>query len=403
MPVKHPLPPSSARPVRLSDIQGLARLATAGVAGVSQIAEGVHASVLRSMGVGGAAPSGATGGLTGLIYRSVRGVTRLVGGGIDATLAPLVRWLDDPTSASPPAREAALAALNGVLGDRLAASGNPLATTMRLRHATTPPVGGRIALLIHGLCMNDLQWRDTETGHDHGDQLAALGYTPVYLVYNTGRPIADNGADLAHQLETWLANWPQPVEELLVLAHSMGGLVARSACHQAQRDGLRWPALLRTLVFLGTPHHGAPLERAGNWIDQALGSTRYSAPFARLGHLRSAGITDLRHGNVRREDHAGPDRFAAGPDTRTPLPLPAGVACYTIAASSARQRSPMAERLLGDGLVPLRSALGEHADPAHTLAFPPAHRHIVWGAGHFALLHHPGVTKQLEVWLATNG
>jgi len=226
----------------------------------------------------GAAPSGATGGLTGLIYRSVRGVTRLVGG---ASMPHWHRWCagwTTPPAPPRPAREAALAALNGVLGDRLAASGNPLATTMRLRHATTPPVGGRVALLIHGLCMNDLQWRDTETGHDHGDQLAALGYTPVYLVYNTGRPIADNGADLAHQLETWLANWPQPVEELLVLAHSMGGLVARSACHQAQRDGLRWPALLRTLVFLGTPHHGAPLERAGNWVDQVLGSTITDCP-----------------------------------------------------------------------------------------------------------------------------
>lgn len=401
-------PPRPARAVRLSDIRGLARLATTGVDGVSRIAEGVHASVLRSVGVAGAAPAGVTNGLTGMVYRSVRGLNRLVGHGIDAALAPLARRLDDPASASPPAREAALAALNGVVGDHLAATCNPLATAMRLRRngtdwvAGTQPATGKVALLIHGLCMNDMQWRDAETGHDHGDLLAALGYTPVYLVYNTGRHVADNGQELADQLDNWLAAWPLPVEELVVLAHSMGGLVARSACHQAERDGRRWPALLRKMVFLGTPHHGAPLERAGNLIDQLLGSSRYSAPFARLGHLRSAGITDLRHGCVRAE-HPASDRFAAGPDPRTPLPLPAGVDCYTIAASTARQRSPLADRLLGDGLVPLPSALGEHPDPAHTLAFPPAHRHTVWGAGHFALLHHPDVTKRLQVWLASNG
>ena len=73
---------------------------------------------------------------------------------------------------------------------------------------------------------------------------------------------------------------------------------------------MRWPARLDDLVFLGTPHHGAPLERAGNWVDLLLGATPYAAPFARLGKLRSAGITDLRHGNLLDEDWVGRDRFA---------------------------------------------------------------------------------------------
>ena len=129
--------------------------------------------------------------------------------------------------------------------------------------------------------------------------------------------------------------------------------------------GLDWPQSLKNIVFLGTPHHGAPLERAGNWIDVILGSTPYSRPFAKLGQLRSAGITDLRYGHVLEPTGKAMTVFRRKPDSRQPVPLPKGVACYTVAATPARQRSLLADRLVGDGLVPLHSALGQH-DDAHT-------------------------------------
>ncbi|UUZ51461.1 GPI inositol-deacylase [Massilia sp. B-10] len=99
-------------------------------------------------------------------------------------------------------------------------------------------------------------------------------------------------------------NWPVAVDELLIVAHSMGGLVARSACHAAQEEGHSWPGLLRKMAFLGTPHHGAPLERGGNWVHLVTDLSAYSAPFSRLAKIRSAGITDLRHGSVLDEDWA---------------------------------------------------------------------------------------------------
>ncbi|MES2423427.1 MAG: alpha/beta hydrolase [Pseudomonadota bacterium] len=394
---------------RASDLQGLARLATDGIHGVTRIAEGVHTSVLRNLGLAPAQPDAGAGGLTGLIYNSVRGVTSLVGQGLDATLARLLPVLDAGDGVSSAQREIGLAVLNGVLGDQLAARANPLATPMGLyRHgqavqpATVTQPTGKVLLLIHGLCMNDLQWHDSKTGHNHGEALAELGYTPVYLRYNTGRHVSENGEELARLLQRWLAEWPQPVEELVVVAHSMGGLVMRSACHYAAQADLDWPMHLKKIVFLGTPHHGAPLERAGNWIDVLLGSNRYAAPFARLGKIRSAGITDLRHGNVLAADWAGRDRFEPGPDARHPLPLPAGVACYTVAATTAAQRSAVSDRLVGDGLVPLRSALGEHDNPALQLNFPARRRWIAFGMGHLALLRRPEVTEKLKVWLASN-
>jgi hypothetical protein len=178
----------------------------------------------------------------------------------------------------------------------------------------------------------------------------------------------------------------------------MGGLVARSACHQANLKGQQWPRQLKNMVFLGTPHHGAPLERAGNWLDVLLGSTPYSRPFAKLGQLRSAGVTDLRHGLLLDEDWVGLDRFHRKPDTRAPVPLPTNVACFTVAATTAAKRSLLADRLLGDGLVPLHSALGQHEDPLRCLPFAPGHQYMAYRTGHLQLLNSPAVTQQLLTW-----
>lgn len=409
--------PSSRHPLKhlsTSDIRGMAQLATQAAAGVTRIVEGVHQSVWDTLGVRGGKDPGQTGGITGLVYKSVHGVTQLLGKGVDSALLKLQALLD-PADGAPPAtpeREAVLAALNGVLGDRLAEDNNPLATPMTLRYQgaaldwrappAMPQATGKVLILIHGLCMNDLQWRTTDGDQvvDHGAALAtALGFTPVYLRYNTGLHTSQNGHELSAQLEQLVAHWPTPIEELTVVAHSMGGLLTRSAFCYATREALQWPHLLKNIVFLGTPHHGAPLERAGNWVDVILGSTPYTAPFARLGQLRSAGITDLRWGNVLDDDWQGLDRFHRQPDSRQLAPLPQGVACYAVAATMTPQRGTLADRLFGDGLVPLPSALGQHVDPQRSLAFAESSQWIAYRTGHMALLSSPEVTRQMVRWL----
>ena len=344
--------------MHLSDLRGLARLATLATAGVTRIAEGVHQAVWSTLGFRGGPEPGRARGLTGLVYRSVHDLTLLVGDGVDGTLARL--QLADALPPETPRRETILAILNGVLGDRLADDGNPLAISMTLRYQDeplAPPVlpealpeaTGKIAVLIHGLCMSDGHWHADGDALDHGRALEALGYTPVYLRYNSGRHIAQNGRDLSVLLERLLADWPVAVDDLTVVAHSMGGLVTRSALRYAEQGALDWPTALKHIVFLGTPHHGSPLERAGNWVDRLLGRTLYTAPFAALGQMRSAGITDLRYGAMLGEVGPHRDRFRHGPDTRTALPLPDGVACYTIAATKAGFRDTLRNRLLGDG------------------------------------------------------
>jgi pimeloyl-ACP methyl ester carboxylesterase len=407
--------------LRASDVAAIAKLATQATLGVAAITEGVHQSVLRSLGAPAGKETAQTRGITGLVYKSVRGVTALVGKGIDLALAKLQPAFDIADQAAPetPEREAVLAALNGVLGDRLAADKNPLATAMTLRYQGKAldwqnlPAGfaptGKILLLIHGLCMNDLQWKTLCAAsnadaapevHDHGAELAlALGYTPVYVRYNTGLHTSQNGHTFSDQLAQLVAHWPTPIEEITVVAHSMGGLVTRSAVHSATQKNLPWVKYLKNIIFLGTPHHGAPLERAGNWVDVLLGSTPYSKPFAKLAQLRSCGITDLRYGHVADEDWQGHDRFRKQADSRQSLPLPENVACFTIAATTAAQRSLLAERLIGDGLVPLPSALGQHADAKHRLKFAKNSQWIAYKTNHMQLLSSPQVTLQMLAWL----
>ncbi|MFO1314093.1 MAG: alpha/beta hydrolase [Burkholderiales bacterium] len=389
-------------PILPSDLRGFQRLANEATVGLTDVVEAMHRTIARPPVLFGPSPDGRTAGITGLVYRSVRGVTRIVGASLDALLGALA-----PLGAERPSskqRDAVLAALNGVLGDYLAATGNPLALRMELRHAgrsvplgrpalaaSFPDARRRLLVLVHGLCMNDRQW--AREGHDHGRELArALDCTPLYLRYNSGLHVSTNGRALADLMEALVAAWPVPVESVTMLAHSMGGLVARSACHYAEIANRRWRERLDAIVFLGTPHLGAPGERAGAWADYVIALSPYTAPFARLGGIRSAGIKDLRHGSVRDEDWQAPP--LPGHPT---LPLPRGVRCYAIAAS--RQPRPAA-RVRGDGLVPVASALGRHRDPARDLALPAHRQWIGFGMGHFDLLARLEVCARIADWLA---
>ncbi|MFM5520779.1 esterase/lipase family protein [Aeromonas jandaei] len=394
---------------QLSDIRELAQLLTQALPATVQITEAVHQAVLGGMGIKGR-DKGKTAGLTGLIYKGVHGAANSLGSGINGLLARLP-LPTQPSAAETPKRAALLATLNGVLGDKLVEQQNALATPMTLRYQgkqldwqTMPadlPHTGRVLLMIHGLCMNDLQWHTRYQGKsvNHGEAVAkALGYLPLYLRYNSGLSIASNGQALALQLEERCDRWPGAIKQLSVLAYSMGGLVIRSACHYAQIHSLHWPERLRHLIFLGTPHHGAPLESAGHWLEQLLPVTPYSMPFVKLTRIRSQGIRDLRHGKVI-DASRNSKEFTIRRDPRQPLPLPSGVACFAIAGTTSAKRTLLAERLIGDGLVPLRSALGLHRERAHQLDFPPEHTLIAYRTTHMALLGSPEVGAQLLDWL----
>jgi pimeloyl-ACP methyl ester carboxylesterase len=397
----------------VDDLRGASRLAIDATRGVTAVVEDMHVAIASGPAVLGQPLALPVRLATRPVYGMIQGVMKLVGNSIDLVLAPLAPLF----GASVPGRqrEVVLAVLNGVLGDRLQEQQNPLAITMAMRHdgeplelvpealrRAIPTARGKLVVLVHGLCMTDGQW--LRPGHDHGAALARdLGYTPVYLRYNSGLHVSTNGRELAALLEQLVAAWPVAVEDLVILGHSMGGLVARSAVRAGDEAGHAWRRQLRTLIMLGTPHHGAPLERGGSWIDLLFGASRYTAPFARLGQIRSAGITDLRFGNVVDDDWHGLDRFAPTGDRRRGCPLPAGVRCCAIAGTLATEAGdrPL-DRLTGDGLVPVASALGRHPNPELTLAFSDDHRAIAFTTSHLDLLGSPIVYRTIRSWLSAD-
>jgi len=385
--------------VRVSDLRGCARIVVDATIGVTGIVEAMHLTVARRSD-----PLEITGCVARLVYGTIRAVTALVGHGVDAIAGAMTPLLDGQASSAQ--REAAVAILNGVLGNYLADTANPLAIAMRFRRDGQPleletatlaalPASAKVLIFVHGLCLNDLQW--ARHRDDHGARLAAeLGYTPVYLHYNSGLHVSTNGRRFSELIETLIGQWPVAVEELAIVAHSMGGLVARSAYDYGTRGSCHWPSHLRKLVFLGTPHHGTALERAGNWIDAMLETSAFTAPFARLGKIRSAGITDLRFGSTRESDWRGRDRFDHRGDRPQPMPLPARVQCYAVAGTGG-----IGGRLLGDGLVPLESGLGDHPDPRFALAFPETHRWVGHGLSHLDLVSRREVYERIGDWLAS--
>lgn len=338
------------------------------------------------------------------VYAAVRAVTRLVGAGAELALAAGARLGRTRTIEA----DTALAILNGVVGDHLAESGNPLAIEMALRHrgerlvlergalrARFPSAPRKLLVFLHGSCRHELP--RCAPGQDALSAIARdLGFARVDVRYNTGLHVFANGQACAALLERLVAAWPVALEELALVGHSMGGLVARSAAHAAEVEGHAWRGKLRTLVCIASPHHGAPLERAGSWVDVLLGASRYSRPLARVGKIRSAGVTDLRFGSVLDEHRDPSGRFGTPRDVRRRLSLPPGVRCFAIAAT--RTARPGERRYASDGIVPVESALGRHARPELTLAFDDTW--IAFGMGHVDVLEHAETHAVLRRWLS---
>jgi pimeloyl-ACP methyl ester carboxylesterase len=374
-----------AAPYRLENRSALATAGSRGIAltqltflaagGLTQLIASAHATIAqRPLSLGGTA---APARQAPLPYQWLtRGFL---------WLAALSRRLGENLPADP---ENGLfrSALNGVVGDTLAAHRNRLGQGMSLRDefgAEVTPADWReqgrrgLVLFVHGLCLSEKEWQNFEH-QGFVRELREFGYGVAWLRYNSGRAIHESGADLSQLLEEVGSRQP-----LALIGHSMGGLVIRAACQHAERHALDWQRQLRHSAYLGTPHQGAPLERLGESANRLLALTPYTQPFMRIGGLRSNGIQDLRHGRV----DAGEARVTTLPEQARHL-LVAG-----------HLGSDRRFDLLGDGLVPVRSALGQHLDPARALSGRDVTRLEFAQLGHMALLRDTRVYRALLDWL----
>ncbi|MFI1994541.1 esterase/lipase family protein [Actinoplanes sp. NPDC020271] len=397
------------------------RLVGDGLAGVVAVVRDTHRAISdRAFDAVGpvsrpvrAVHDAVTGGVYAIVRAAHATIPRLIGTTVEHGWRPE----KSPLSGSPAGR-VTLGVVNGIWGDTLDARHPDLATPMALRardadvqptaedlRAAFPAATPRIVVFVHGLCETEDHWSLAADRH-HGVAGTTLGsrlrrefgYTPVYLRYNTGLHVSDNGRRLAALLEEVSTAWPVPVREISLIGHSMGGLVIRSAGQQAAGAGHRWAHAVRNVVFLGTPHLGAPLARGVHRVAWLLARFPESRPIGELLRRRSAGVQDLAYGNLVEADWRAADPAALPSDTCTDVPFLPGAHHYFIGATlGGRPHDPLAA-VVGDLLVPFSSAAGR--GDRRRLPFPAGNGRHLGGLHHLDLLNHPAVHDQVCAWLA---
>ncbi|MRK03236.1 alpha/beta hydrolase [Aeromicrobium sp. S22] len=400
-----------AEPVRTTDVAALAldygdRLI---VGTAREMHRAASARVFKATRVvGGRVPESLHDAVVTSVYGAISGALRVSSGSVRALAA---RGVGRPIETSRRGR-LVVAAVNGLIGDELRALGDPQAITMAVRlegddvpaaswqlgeafrDATSHPV-----IFVHGLCENDESWSNGAAAHGttYPDRIAAeTDGTPVLIRYNTGLHISENGQHLDALVQQIVAHWPVPVTRITLVGHSMGGLVARAATNHATASGQTWQHLVRDVVCLGTPHAGANLEKVAHLGSRLLTFWPESTPFSTLLEHRSAGIVDLRHGYITRDEWEGQDLTGQwGLDRIAAAPLPHAEYHFVAATLGASQGHPLSS-VLGDLLVHFSSATGVGrtgpiVEGARFEYLPSAH--------HFALLNHPQVGDWLVEWL----
>lgn len=394
---------------RLDLLRGTAQLAGEGFLGALDVVEGMHQAVLdpfaKLLPFGDLLIRG-----TDFVYARLRDVGHVASTAAIGSLGLYERYLlpRSGDEGDPVASNAWISALNGAVGDHLEATRNPLALRLafcrngralaldtKTLARELPCANGTLYVFVHGLGLNDSQWQDRD-GEDFGSRLERdLGGSAVRLRYNSGRRISGNGRDFARELQQLVDAHPRRIERIVLIGHSMGGLVCRSACSHAARAGLPWRERLVAAICLGSPHLGAPLERIGGRLSAALESVPYTRALAKLTERRSAGVKDLRHGWCSDRDRPRGERRDAAPEALADI---GDARWYLAAATLAGSSDGTRARWIGDGLVPVPSALGQHADPALSLQLPDAQRHVFRGLGHMDLMNHPRVYERLREW-----
>jgi hypothetical protein len=358
--------------------------------------------------------------IAGAVYGAVR-IAHAAVPHVGAAIAAAALPAEARSLSNTPRGDAALAALNGLWGDRICHRHPALALPMSVRaggptqahdvpltpedlHASFPVASSRIAVFVHGLCETDRWWWMSSHKHygdadtSHGSRLhRELGYTPVYLRYNTGHRVSDNGRGLAALMCELVEHWPTDVDEIVMIGHSMGGLVVRSACHYGHTGGHTWTSAMRHVVCLGSPHLGAPLERGANAAAWLLARVPETMPAARLLNLRSVGVKDLRFGAVVEEDWLGVDPDELLRDRCVDVPFLDHARYHFIGATVTTSSDNPVGAAVGDLLVPFSSAVGRGR--RRRVPFAAEHGRHLGPLHHFDLLNHPAVYQQLRTWL----
>ncbi|MGZ4276361.1 MAG: esterase/lipase family protein [Solirubrobacteraceae bacterium] len=385
------------------------------MAGIGGVHLAIADRVFKAVGPGGLPARVAHDAISKSVYATLRGGAGLAGAGAGAAVA-LRRGAEAHPLSTTRGGSLVIGALNGLYGDTLEREGSALAQPMSVRvgghpvaaerdalAAAFPGARGRLVVFVHGLMETEHGWElyTERTGGSYGERLAEdLAITPVHIRYNTGRHISENGLSLHELLDELAAAWPAPLHEIALVGHSMGGLVARSACHQADAAGASWVRRVRHVVSLGTPHMGAPMAQAVHYLAHGLSALPETRPFGDFFKRRSAGIRDLRHGSLVDADWHDKDPDALRAAALQEVPLLQGATHHFVAATITHDPQHPLGRLIGDWLVLQPSASG--VGRTRRIGFRDEDGRHLGGTNHIALLNHPAIYEQLRQWLSVS-
>lgn len=329
-----------------------------------------------------------------------------------------------------------LPVLNGAFGDQLAARHDRRAIRMSFRRyeadvpvaelGLRPAPGGRprkTVVFLHGLMGDEIIWQTGNGPEDvrFGPRLQQeTDVCCLYVRYNSGLHISENGR-LLHQLLTeLLTTYPEAVGELVLVGHSMGGLVIRSAGYYGSRNELSvarcqlsdsnneqlttsnqqlttsnsyWLNRLRDVFLLGVPNDGSFLEQNSHLTSLILRKINLWPTRAISGLIdkRSNGIKDLRHARLVDEDWLSEHADDLFPPRTVVPPLP-GVRYHILVGSLLKSATSALHDYFGDGLVGAGSARGRiFQDPAA----PPE---LLISTHVYSKLHHGTLLSSPEVY-----
>jgi pimeloyl-ACP methyl ester carboxylesterase len=336
--------------------------------------------------------------------------------------------------------------LNGIVGDYLAKEHNPLAIEMAFYHHNHPlilnetlahqlkfssgkPLTNKVIVLIHGLTNLETVWNfttdlnaqeitkaqnisPTSSEHVTGGTTVNFenieldnyglriqhdfGYTPLFLRYNTGLSVKENGQNLSDLLNHLIKFYPIQIDELVLMGFSMGGLLTRSAQKIANDNNLAWLEKLTNCYYIGTPHEGSPLEKFGHITSSIVKSIPldYVNQWADWIDLRSQGIKDLKDGLLNLNSSS------ISPESNEPDPFKQSVKCgsfvehaqhHFISGGVSEKKHGVANKIVGDTLV-------RHSS-AHPISAPDNAKNAHFeGITHVPLAHSDKVYQQIKHW-----
>ena len=342
-----------------------------------------------------------------------------------------------------------LPVLNGALGDQLAARFDPRAIRMSFRRGGHDVAVADLGLAelrqktvvyLHGLMGDELIWQtgfqDLAGSRRYGPRLAEETRSrALYLRFNSGLHLSENGRELHRLLTELVETWPDAIGELVLVGHSMGGLIIRSAgyygskptsttaainlkpgrestgkarpvsvpdCQSGTESQASWLAHLRAVFLIGTPNDGSWLEQNSHFTARLLERinlfpTRF---LSKALNQRSNGIKDLRYSILVDADWQDAHANDFTPP-RTPVPPLPGVQYHILMGSWLRATRPSALReYFGDGLVGHGSARGHttFGDEAALPAGASVRTTVFSQQHHGGLLTHPEVYQYLKQW-----